>query len=254
MALPKITYPTYSCTIPSTDEKVTFRPFTVEDEKLLLTAEESKDYTEILTATKNVIKNCVQVSNVDELTSYDVDYLFLQLRAKSVSPISELFYRVNRCELNNNEECDKTIKVSINLEQVDLKVFDEETSSYVKYTPKQKVGGGFKIELSDTIGVIMKHPGFTEKEKFGNMESATMDELIQLCIVSIYDATTVYTRSDFTEQELNDFYNSLTSSNRDKLLEFMNEIPQLHYETNLVCKTCGYTEPLLFKSLEDFFD
>jgi len=181
-------------------------------------------------------------------------YIFLQIRIKSVSPISELFYRVQQCEQNEGEPCDKTIKVSINLENVGITKFDKESSKYIPYQPENKVAGGYKVTLSETIGVIMKHPGFKEKDAYYALDNPTSDDLVKLCVVSVYDEASVYTRDEFTNEELDRFYNSLTSTNRNELINFINDIPELRYEQELVCKTCGYKENLVYSSLEDFFD
>jgi hypothetical protein len=253
MALPSIKYPTYETTLPSTGEVVRFRPFTVEDEKLLLTANESTDELELIRITKELIKDCVKIDNVEELTTYDVDYLFIQLRKQSISPISELYYRVASCENNEWEACDKTIKVSVNLDLIGLKSYDEETNDYKDFDQSNKVPEGYKVELGNGVGMVMKHPGFAEKESFVKLGTDDINDLAKLCVVSIYDDEAVYTRDDFTDAELDDYYNKLTSKNRKEIIKFIQTIPQLHYETIMKCNDCGYTEKLTFKTLEDFF-
>lgn len=255
MALPKIEYPEFRETIPSTNEEVWFRPFTHKEEKILLIAEESKDYIDILHATKQVLTNCFKFKgDINNLTTYDIDYLFLKIRAKSISPISEIGYRVMECPKNDLEPCEKTIKVSINLDDVTLQQYDKETDQYVAYAPKNQVAGGFKIQLSDEVGVIIKHPGFVEKELFAKLTNPTKDELIKLCIVSVYDTNTVYAKDDFTPEELDTFYEDLILEKKQLMYDFVDNIPNLRFEKTLKCTTCGFTENLIYESLEDFFD
>lgn len=255
MALPKIDYPEFKETIPSTGKDVWFRPFTHKEEKILLIAEESDNYVDILHATKQVLSNCFKFDcDIDDLTSYDVNYLFLKIRAKSVSPTSDIMYRVMECPENENNPCEKTINVSINLEDVTLKSYDDKSETYIDYEPKQKVAGGFDIKLGGDVGVILKHPGFKEQEQLSKIKNASNDDLIKLCILSFYDSDTVYTRDDFTDEEMNEFYDALISENKRKLYEFINNIPNLRYEKTLKCSKCGFTENIIYENLEDFFD
>lgn len=254
MALPRLNYPTYLTTIPSSGKKTKFRPFTVNEEKILITAYESKDVQEILTATKTVITNCFDITDVDELTNYDVDYLFLQIRGKSVSSVADLYYRVMACKLNDGEPCEKVIKISINLDDVKIQEFDKDSGDYVEYEPKNKVNGGFKIKLSEEIGVIMKHPGFAETEKLALLDDQSADELAKICIVSIYDEESVYDASEYSKQDIDEFYLALTTDVKQKLIDFVDNIPELRYETTFTCKECGYSENLIFNDLESFFD
>lgn len=251
--LPKLNYPKYSTKIPSTGLVVKYRPFTVNEEKILLTASESGDEQEMIEATKQVIANCFENINVDSLTTYDADFLFIQLRIKSVSPTSELMYRNMNCVKNGGEPCKKTINIKINLEDVSVKKFDEESEKFVEYQPKNQVAGGFKIDLVDGVGVIIKHPGFNEKLEFSKIENPSDDDLVKLCIVSVFDAESVYTKEEFSKENLDEFYSSLITPLRDKLLEFISDIPELRYETEFVCKECGFTEQFVFNKLPDFF-
>lgn len=253
MALPKMNYPKYKTTIPSTGEIVTYRPFTVADEKLLLTAAQSEDLDEMVDATKELIGNCFTgIGDIDKLTTYDVDFLFIQLRIKSVSPTSELFFKNMQCEKTGGE-CDKTIKLTVNLE--DIKVMQYDGDDYKEYTPNKSKHGGYPIELTDTIGVVLKHPGIKERASQFLVDNFTEDDLIKSCIVSVYDEESVYVRGeDFTDEEFDEWYEGLNTIARNKIKEFTNNIPELRYETKFVCKECGFTESIKFQGIADFFD
>jgi hypothetical protein len=252
LSLPIISLPKHSTTIPSTGEKVQFVPYTNAQEKLILISAEGGDVAEIMEATKNLLSECYINVDVNSLTSYDIDYLFLQLRIQSVSSTSELYFRSLNCG-NTGEECEKTIKMTIDLSNVKVQQMDDESGQYKEYVPKKQKGDGEVIAISDTVGVTIRHPGFTIQEKFAKIKDGTEDDLIKLCITSIYDEESVYTRDDFTEQELSDFYDAIPPKQVEALREYLRKIPMLRYETKFVCKECGMTEPILFESFEDFF-
>lgn len=251
MALPKITYPTFMTVIPSTGKSVKFRPFTSGEEKALLTAAESDEAIDVENATRIVIQDCYQGIDVDELTTYDIDYLFLQLRIKSVSPISELYFRNMECEKNEGNPCERTLRIKINLEDVKVLSYDAESDSFVPFDSKNSKTS--KIQLTESVGVILRHPGFPQKLEMAEMGQYTEDDLIKSCIVSIYDEETVYTRDDFTKEELNDFFDALQSESKAGMQDFIRNIPTVRYETEFKCRDCGFTEKLVLEDLESFF-
>lgn len=252
MALPKIELPLYTTTLPSTGNTVEYRPFTTDEEKLLLIAEHSKDVVEILMASKNLIKNCVKNIDVEKLTSFDIDYLFLQLVSKSVSNISELYFKAYACGKTGGE-CEKNIKLIINLDEIKVQQFDEQSEKFVEYKPIEYKSGGVPIAITKSVGVIMKHLGFAEQEVYSKIENATEDDLVKLAIVSVYDDESVTTRDEFTDEELNEFYGSIPSLQKKDMKEFVRNTPRVRYETIFKCKECGFEEPVLFEDIESFF-
>jgi hypothetical protein len=252
MALPKNKLPTFTTTIPSTGELIRFVPYTNADEKILLTAAEGGDVFENIHAVKDIIKLCYINIDTDKLTSYDIDYLFLQLRIQSVSNISEQYFRSMQCNKTGGE-CEKTIKLSINLSDITVQKYDEDEEKYVDYKVDKTKNGAELIKLSDSIGVSMKHPGFDTQLKYSEMVDPSEDDLVKLCIVNVYDDETVYTKDDFSDEDLNEFYASLLPIQIDKMRKFIRNIPKVRYESQFVCKECGFTEPLLFEDFESFF-
>jgi hypothetical protein len=255
--------PTFMTTIPSTGEKIKYVPYTDGQEKLLLIALESGETVDIIEATKKVISECYENINVDKLTTFDIDFLFLQLRIQSVSDKSELYYRSLVCG-ETGEECPTQVKLTIDLSKITVQQYDEEAESYKDYKPKDVKYGGIQFNMTESTGVIVKYPGFVEQEQFAKLKvvdeegtviyEPTKDDLIKLCVIAVYDdEQTLVRNTDFTEEELVEYYSSLTPKQRDILYEFIDNIPSVRYETKFVCKKCGFTEDIRFESLEDFF-
>jgi len=252
MALPKIELPIFTAILPSTGEKVEYRPFTTDEEKILLIAEEGKDATEILMAAKNLIGNCVKNVDVESLTSFDIDYLYLQLISKSVSNISELYFKAYACKKTGGE-CDKNIKLTIDLSEITVQQYDDETESFVNYEPVEYKSGGIAIQVTKSVGVIMRHLGFREQEIYSKLDKPTEDDLVKLAIYAVYDEESTTTRDEYTEDELNEFYGSIPSLQKKEMKEFIRNTPRVRYETVFKCKECGFEEPVLFEDLESFF-
>lgn len=248
MGLPKIAVPEYSLTIPSSGKEVKYRPFLVKEEKILLIAMESEDEKQIVDATRNVIKNCVYGDiDVDDMPTFDIEYIFLWLRAKSKGEVIELNY--------NCPDCKNKIPLSFNVEEI--KVINE-----VTHSPK--------IVLTENLGVVMKYPNMNIQQKLdalGDENNVTkIFKTILMCIDYIYDAENTYPAKDHTEQEMNEFLESLTDDQFQKISSFFETMPKLKHEVKLICKnkvkgeskkkdkTCGYTEDLVLEGLSSFFD
>ncbi len=247
MGLPKIAVPEYSLILPSNGKEIKYRPFLVKEEKILLLAMESEDEEQIATATKNVIKSCIYADvDVNDLPIFDVEYIFLQLRARAKGERIELKY--------NCPECQSEIPVSFNLNEIEV---------------KKTEGHDTKIELSDGLGVAMKYPNMsmqTEIEK--SKDEHQIEQLfktIRLCIDYIYDAEKMYSNKDHTEAEMTDFLESLTDTNFQKISKFFETMPKLKHDVKLECKNttkekgkkksvCGYTEEITLEGLQSFFD
>lgn len=247
MGLPKIAVPEYSLTIPSSGKEVKYRPFLVKEEKILLIAMESEDENQIVNATRDVIKNCVYGDiNVDDMPTFDIEYIFLWLRAKSKGEIIELNY--------NCPDCKNQIPLSFNVEEV--KVINE-----VTHSPK--------IEFSENLGVVMRYPNIAIQQKLDTLKEENninkIFKTVLLCIDYIYDAENTYSNKDHTEQEMNEFLESLTDEQFQKVSTFFETMPKLKHEVKLECKNkvkgegkkkdkvCGYTEDMVLEGLQSFF-
>jgi len=230
MALPKIKHPTYAVTVPSTKQQINIRPFTVQEEKLLLMAKTSQNIDDIISAIKQIIRNSIIESvDVDKMSTFDIEYIFLKLRAKSISEIVELEYK--------EPESGEVIKFKINLDDIQ-----------VKFNPEHKN----KFNIHEDIGIVMRYPTLNELrtvEQSDNQEEAVLDILFK-CIEKIYDNETVY--NDFSDQELQDFVNSLPIESMQKIREFFETMPAVEHNVKLKNKEGKILEVTL-KGLNNFF-
>ena len=247
MGLPTIAVPEYTLTIPSSGKEVKYRPFLVKEEKILLLAMESDETKQILDATKSIIENCVYDDiNVDEMPTFDMEYIFLQLRGKAKGEIIELKYKCPKCE--------GEIPIAINIDEVKV----------ITHKDHKK-----DITLNDEIGVMMKYPTLQLQARVGEVAETdkitVLFETVANCIDYIYDKETTYPSKDHTPKEMNDFIESLPDIQFQKLSKFFETAPALKHEVQLHCKNkvkskskekkdCGYKEPLTLEGLASFFE
>jgi hypothetical protein len=243
MALPKLNVPVYETILPSTDKVIKYRPFLVREEKILLTAMESDDEKLISNAVKQILKNCIQGEmNINELPTFDIEFLFLRLRAKSVGEKITVGLRPYPCVQNEGELCKFSTEVEINLEEVKVKKNDNHTS---------------KIMIDDNVGVKLKYPDIDLITPDGNKEKLSQVDLgmsvIKNCIEMIFTKETVHERDSFTEEELDEFLDSLNSEQFERIKEFFDTIPKLSHTAKYTCKTCGEEKETTIEGLNSFF-
>ena len=243
MTLPRIAVPKYTLTIPSTGKQVSYRPFLVKEEKILLIAMESDDETQMTTAIQDIIGNCVYDDlDVKSMPMFDIEYIFLQLRAKSKGEIVDLSFECDKCK--------KPITAQVDLSKIE--------------TTKTE-GHDTKIPLSDDVGVIMKYPSM-EIQNIINKEKSDVENVfstITSCIDSIWDKESVYASKDHTKEELNDFLESLPDDSFTKIQKFFDTVPVLKHEFELKCTSkngkgkkatiCGWKETKTLEGLGSFF-
>jgi len=237
MALPKLNdMPKYSVTIPSLKQEVRVRPFVVKEEKILLIAMESKDPKQIAHAIIDTIRSCVEDEfDTNKLTSYDVEYLFTQIRGKSVGETSTVLISCPDCETDN--------EVTVNINE--LKIQGEIPNS--------------KIKISDTITIEMKPPSYlqiAENEKIMSENSTTMDRVFGLLISSIDAVLTEEERFSFkdaTHQEATEFLESMSQEQFAKVRKYMEEQPSLKHDIEYDCVGCGKHQKLTLEGMQDFF-
>jgi hypothetical protein len=238
MPLPKISAPTYELELPSTGEEIKYRPFLVKEEKLLVIALESEDIKQITTAIKTVIKNCILTKNikVEALPTFDIEYLFLNVRGKSVGEELE----VNIICPDDNET---QVPVKINLDDIKVQKNENHTN---------------RIKLDDSIMMEMKYPSLDQfiKNNFDFDNKNAMDqsfELIASCIDKIFTEEEVWTVADVTKKEMNDFLESMNSSQFKDIEKFFETMPKLSHTIKVVNpKTNGESEVVL-EGLASFF-
>jgi hypothetical protein len=219
MPLPKIATPTYELELPSTGETVQYRPFLVKEEKLLVIALESDNTKQITTAIKSVIKNCVLTKGVkvEDLPTFDIEYLFLNIRGKSVGEDIEV-------SITCPDDNETTVQVHINLDDIQVEKFDDHSD---------------KIKLDDSIMMQMKYPSLEQfiKNNFDINQKNAMDQsfdLIASCVDKIFTEEEVWTTADCTKKEMNDFLEQMNSSQFKEIEKFFETIPKTKVESEVV--------------------
>ena len=237
MALPKLNVPVYETILPSTEKVIKYRPFWVKEEKLLFTAQESGEEA-VLPAVKQIIKNCVQGElDVDNMPLFDIEYLFLRLRAKSVGEEITIGLKPWGCPQNNGELCEFTTEVPINLEEIKC-VKDKTHTS--------------KIMLDDKIGIMMKYPDISQLNLEGSENEMGM-RVIKKCIDMIFTEEETHERDSFTDKELDDFIDSLNTKQMDKIRNFFETMPMLKHTVKYKCETCKEEKETTVQGLNSFF-
>ena len=237
MALPKLNVPVYEAILPSTEKVIKYRPFLVKEEKLLLTAQESGEDA-VLPAVKQIIKNCVQGEiDVDSMPIFDIEYLFLRLRAKSIGEEVTLGLKPWGCPQNDGKLCKFTTEVSINLEEIECKKDKKHTS---------------KIMLDDNIGIMMKYPDISQVGIKGSEIEMGM-KVIRNCINMVFTKEETHERDSFTDKELDEFIDSLNSIQMEKINNFFETMPTIKHTAKYTCKTCGEEKETTIQGLQSFF-
>ena len=232
MALPKISSPLFEVTVPSTKKTIKFRPFLVKEEKILLMAQQSGDEKDVLNALLQVINNCVQEEKFDvsTLSTFDVEYLFLKIRSKSVDNIVQLSFRDN--------EDEKVYDFKVNLDEVEV-TYNENNNT--------------KIEINDTEGIIMKYPPAKFADKLvGLNKTETEFKIIQICIDKIYTEDEVYSSIDISDTELEEFIDNLDMKTYNKTKTFFETMPKMVYTIEYK-NSLGNDRTIELKTLSDFF-
>ena len=235
MALPILESPKYTVEIPSTKKAIEYRPFLVKEEKILLMAQESQESREMLNAMKDIIRACTfEKVDVNALTSFDLEYIFLKLRSKSVGEISSVNIKCSACGAPN--------PVEINLDEVAVK-FDDSVSK--------------TIMITNTVGVNMRYirvkdmSALTDDKK---SQSDLINEVVIASIESIFDADKVYPSENSSKAELIVFINSLNRSQMQKIEAFIAAVPALKETVKFKCKCCGHDNSLELSGTQSFFD
>ena len=236
MALPKLTTPTYELEVPSTDEKISYRPFLVKEEKILLMAMESGKNEDVVSAVKQIVSECTfNKLKIGTMPMFDVEYIFLNIRAKSIGEVSKLKLL---CPDDNKTYGD----VEVNLEQVEVQVDEGHTN---------------KIELNDKMGMIMTYPTIDSFKNTGiqQINANNMIDIISSCILQIYEdgGEKVYDAKDQTKKELTEFVESMNTEQFKKVQKFFDTMPKLKHEVKVKNPKTKKTSDVTLTGLNDFF-
>lgn len=243
MPLPKVKQPLFELTIPSTLEKHYFRPYLGGEEKILLIAKESGETKDMIMSLKQVIQNCCQTEgfDADDLATFDIEYLFLKLRAKSVDNVVKVSYLdEEEMEYANEEEEVEPHTFNIDLNEVEMLQLPEKGSNIIK--------------LNDTDGIVMKYPSMREIENMPEFKD-TAEEfayLIKCCLKDIYDEDTVYPVKDYSDEDLEDYIDSLPIPVIEKIKDYFKNIPKMNYVIKYKNRF-GNEREIVLRSLSDFF-
>jgi hypothetical protein len=241
--LPKLDVPTYEVNLISTGKPIRFRPFLVKEQKLFLMASESDDPKETVQVIRQVLKNCIiDEVNVDSLPTFDLEWLFINLRARSVEEIVNLRYK---CNNNVKDEEGKDVKCSGYVE-FDVNLLDIEPSKNPEHTNK--------IQITENLGVVLRYPTFEMVQKYeGLQENDLMTNVLVDCIDYIYDKEQMYYAKDTTRDELIEFVDSLQQKDLEKIKLFFDTIPEVKKDVTFDCPKCKYKEEIAIKGIQNFF-
>jgi len=229
MSLPKLQTPTYELILPSTGDKIKFRPFLVKEYKILLTTLDSEN-EEINRVVTELVDACTfNKLKIDTLANFDIEYIFLNIRAKSIGEITNLLLNCNNC--------DNQISFDLNL-----------TKAQVEKSPEHNS----KINLTDKIIIEMRYPKFDEMiDIYQNFKSDRIVELLSTCIKAVYTEDTVY--EEYTKEELLEFVNSFSKNQFEMIENFFLTMPKLVQNIEQDCSECGAHNELKLEGLQNFF-
>ena len=236
MALPKLITPTYELEVPSTDEKLKYRPFLVKEEKILMIAMESKENAQIVNAVKDIVSHCTfNKLDIGTMPMFDIEYIFLQIRAKSVGEVSKI-------KILCPDDKKTYASVEIDLTKIEVQVGDEHTN---------------KIELTDDMGMILKYPTI-DSFSAGGIQEVTADNMIEMvgaCVLQIYEekGEKVYEAKDQTKKELAEFIENLDTKQFKKVQKFFDTMPKLKHEMTIKNPKTKKESKITLNGLNDFF-
>lgn len=235
MALPVVNESSwYNLKVPSTKQEITYRPFLVKEQKVLLIASESQDKKQVMDAIVNTISACVQ-EEIDfrRLPTFDIDYIFTQIRGKSVGESTEIVIKCNECDAQND--------ISIDITKAEL-----------KGEMQEKV-----VKLNDQISVEMTYPSYhTMASKLDSLESANaaaVFDMLSACIEYVLTEEEKIAIKDESKEEIDKFIESLSTAQFEKISQFIKQFPKLSLETNFTCTKCSHENNVVLEGLDDFF-
>ena len=243
MALPKLNVPTYDLILPSTGESLTYRPFLVKEEKILLMATEGDDELAMTRALRQIVTNCIVTEvDVDKLKTYDLEYVFLQLRSRSIGEVSDLRYT---CQNNiakgkkTEKICGETIGIKLDLSTIEV---------------QKPEGHEPNVPLINNIGLVLKDPEvsiLTTRSITSLTETSEMFDVIAECVDYVYEGEQLF--KDFKREEIEDFLGSITQKQFEGIKTFFDTLPKLEHPLELECPKCKNHTNLLLRGLNDFF-
>jgi len=231
MALPKLNAPTHKLMLPSTNEEITFRPFLVKEQKLLLMAQQNDNENEIVDNVVQIINNCTGL-DTSNLPVFDVEYLFLKIRAKSVGDIVKLSVK---CPDDEETFAD----VTVDLDEVDVQIDESHTNI---------------INITDDIKMIMKYPQMTDI-KLNNVsktETESVFEILKKCILEVHNGDEIINSVDMKPEEISEFIDSLNTQQFESVMQFFKTMPKVRHVVSVLNPKTKVTGEVLLEGLQSF--
>ena len=237
MTLPKINVPEYSLVVPSTDEEIKFRPFLVKEEKILLMAQETGDELSLYNAIKNLIKNCCfDKIDTDNLPLFDIEYIFLQIRAKSVGEVAQI-------QITCPDDEETTVLIDVDLTKIQVQMGDDHNA---------------RIQLTDDIGLLMTYPNLATVLTMQNKDEETsgadaMFKMIQECMYQIWQGEETFDAMDYSDKDKKDFLENLNHEQFEKVQQFFETMPQVKHEVEVTNPNTGVKSKVMLEGMNSFF-
>tara|TARA_B110000285_G_scaffold192331_1_gene220651 strand:- start:342 stop:1040 length:699 start_codon:yes stop_codon:yes gene_type:complete len=230
MALPKLTTPTYELDLPSTGEKIKYRPFLVKEQKLLMMAEESKEEKQISQTIQQLIGTCT-FGKVDAIVSpiFDVEYVFLQLRMRSVGA---------KIEINITCPDDKKTQVPVKINLEDVNVLNDEKHTNI-------------VQVTNRIKMVMKYPHLVDMEAMKNT-TENMFNLLMKCVTEVHDGDTIHNRADINDKELTEFIDSFNTKQLENLMKFFETMPKVRHIVNVTNPKTKVVSEVILEGMDTF--
>lgn len=241
--LPKLDVPIYEVKLISTGKTIRFRPFLVKEQKLFLMASESTDPKETINTIRQVLKNCIlDELDIDSLPTFDLEFLFMNLRARSVEEVVDLKYKCNNIVKNDKGEdttCTGSVEFKLNLLEIE---------------PIKDPNHTNKIQLTENLGIALKYPSFDMIQKYeSKSENEIMAGVLTDCIDYVFDNDQIYYAKDQTKEELDEFIDNLQQKDLEKIKVFFDTMPEIKKDVHFKCPKCLYEEDIQIKGLQSFF-
>ena len=234
MALPKLNSANYELSLPSTGEKIKFRPFLVKEQKALMIAQESEDEKVIENTFAQILNDCV-ADDIDpyKMPMFDIEYVFLKIRSKSVGEQADLL-------VTCPDDEETTVKVTIPLEEVQVQMTEDHTNV---------------VSLTDDISVIMRYPCLGDMKGFNALgETKSLFEMVKKCIHEVHDGEEIHRKVDMSDKELDEFIDSMSSKHFESVGNFFSSMPKLSYDIEVKNPKTKVKSVIPIEGLQSFFE
>ena len=234
MALPRIDTPTYQLTLPSTQEKIDFRPFLVREQKIIMMAQESQDEKQMVRAMSDLVTSCTfNKFDVNKLPIFDVEYMFLKIRGKSIGETVEL-------NLMCPDDGETQVPTKINLEEIEVSM---------------TVGHSNMIDITDNIKLQLRYPIYSDATQVGGLEQSDgVFKLLTRCIDKIIYGDQEYNRVDITDKEIEEFIDQLNTDQFNSIVEFFNTMPKLRHVVQITNPKTKVKSEVVLEGLQNFLE